>query len=100
LLDKIELNGTLIDISLCGALFAADLALDLPPGTECGVAIYRHRRPSSATMRGSIVYCADRCFGIQFIEIGDAAEQELRLMIDMNLASPRLLERDLAALLR
>jgi hypothetical protein len=100
LLDDRELNGTLIDVSLAGALFAVDQQIDLPAGTECRLAIHRRRRQSAESMRGTVVYCDRHLLGIEFLEIGGAAESELRLMMDMNLASPRLLERDLPALLR
>jgi hypothetical protein len=99
LLDNREMNGTLIDVSLAGALFAVDQQLDLATGTECRLAIHR-RRQSAESMRGTVVYCDRHLLGIQFLEIGGTAESELRLMMDMNLASSRLLERDLPALLR
>lgn len=100
LLDDLELSGTLIDISLSGALFAVDQHLDLSSGAECRLTIYRGRCNLAESIRGTIVYCASHLLGIRFLEIGGGAESELRLMIDMNLASPQLLERDLPALLR
>jgi hypothetical protein len=100
LLDDLEFNGTLIDVSLAGALFAVDQHLDLPSGTECQLAIHRRRWQFGEKMHGTVVYCAKHLLGIQFLEVGGTAEDELRLMIDMNLASPRLLGRDLPALLR
>jgi len=99
LLHDRELNGTLIDVSLAGALFAVDQQIDLPTGTACRLAIHRHRQ-SAENMRGTVVYRDRHLLGIEFMEIGATAESELRLMIDMNLAPPRLLERDLPALLR
>lgn len=100
LLDDLESNGTLMDISLSGALFALDKALDLSPDTDCRLDIYRRRWHPAESIRSSIVYCANHLLGIRFLEIDSAAEGELRRMIEMNLASPRLLERDLPALLR
>jgi hypothetical protein len=100
LLDGLELNGTLVDVSLAGALFAVDQHLDLPSGTACRLAIYQRRRQSVENMHGTIVYCANHLFGIRFKQIGDSAQSELCRMIEMNLAPPRLLERDLPALLR
>jgi hypothetical protein len=100
LLNDLELNGTLMDISLAGALFAVDQHLDVPSLTECRLAIYHRRRYSAENMYGTVVYCVNHLIGIQFLEIGRTAENELKLMIDMNLASSHLLERDLPALLR
>lgn len=100
LLDDRELNGTLIDISLAGALLALDQPLVVLSGAECRLAIYRRRLNPGESIGGQAVYCADHLLGMRFTEIGGAAENELRLLIEMNLAAPRLLERDLPALLR
>lgn len=100
LLDDLEFNGTLVDISLAGALLALDQPLVLSPGAECRLAIYRCRWNPAESIGGLAVYSADHLLGMMFPEIGGAAESELRLLIEMNLASPRLLERDLPALLR
>jgi c-di-GMP-binding flagellar brake protein YcgR len=100
LLKDLELNGTLLDISLAGALFATDEGLDFPIRTGCQLAIYRHRRSSFSAIDGEIVHRANHLFGIRFLTVGDTAEDELRQMIDMNLALPHLLKRDLPALLR
>ena len=100
LLDDLEFNGTLIDISLAGALFAVDRHLELPSNTECRLAIHSRRWQSAENMRGTVVYCAKHLLGIQFLEVGGPAENELRMIIEMNLASPHLLQRDLPALLR
>lgn len=100
LLDNHEFNGTLMDISLSGALFALDQPLDLSSGTECRLAIYHRRLNPAECICGTVVYCAGHLVGIGFMKIGGVAEDELRLMIEMNLASPRLLDRDWPALLR
>jgi len=72
----------------------------LSPGTECRLAIYRRRWNPAESIGGRAAYSADHLLGIIFPEIGGAAESELRLLIEMNLAAPQLLERDLPALLR
>lgn len=100
LLTDLEFNGTLIDISLAGSLFAIDRDFELPPGAACRLALYHHRRQAGENIRGTVAYCADHLIGIEFPSMDDAVERELRQLIDLNLASPRLLERDLPALLR
>lgn len=98
--DVREFKGTLMDISLSGALFAVDQPPGFSPGTECRLVIHHRRQHAAEGMRGTIVYCADHLIGIKFLEVDGAAENDLRLMIDMNLALPQLLKRDLPALLR
>ena len=100
LLDDREFNGTLMDVSLSGALFALDRPLGPSSGTECRLAIYHRRLKSAECICGTVVYRVGHLVGVGFMQIGGVAEEELRLMIEMNLASPRHLERDLPALLR
>ncbi len=99
LIDR-ELDGSLIDISLSGALFAIDLPGDLPSGVACRLAIHHHHQSPARCFCGIAVYRAGPLVGIEFRDIDGDAEEELRLMIEMNLASPQLLDRDLPALLR
>ncbi len=100
LLGQRESHGTLLDISFAGALFFPDGHLDASPRTECELTIYRHGRPSLLAIGGEIAHSADDLFGIRFRAIDDTIEDALRRLIDMNLAVPRLLERDVPALLR
>ncbi|MBI4998504.1 MAG: PilZ domain-containing protein [Rhodocyclales bacterium] len=96
----LELNGTLIDISLGGALFAADQHRDIPTGTQCRLAVYQRQRPSFVVMHGSVINHTRNLTGIQFQDVSDAAAGKLRQLIDMNLGVLHLLERDLGALMR
>jgi hypothetical protein len=72
----------------------------LSPGTDCRLAIYRRHGNPAESIGGRAVYSDGHLLGMMFPEIGGTAESELRLLIEMNLASPQLLERDLPALLR
>lgn len=100
LLDDLSVNGTLVDVSFAGALFAVDQHLDLRVGTKCRLAIFHRQRQFKQDIAGAVANCDKHLFGIEFLKIGGAAESDLRLVIDMNLAPPRLLQRDLPALLR
>lgn len=93
-------HGTLLDISYSGALFSPDDHIDVPRLTACNLTIYRSGRPTLLAIGGTIMHQGDHLLGIQFREIDEALGSELRQLIDMNLAVPRLLERDLPALLR
>lgn len=95
-----ELDGTLIDISLGGALFAADKHLPIPSGTQCRLAIYQRQRPSFVVMQGLVVDHSRNFTGIQFQDVGDATAGRLRQLIEMNLGVLHLLERDVGSLLR
>jgi c-di-GMP-binding flagellar brake protein YcgR len=97
---ELELDGMLIDISLGGALFAADKHLDIPSGTQCRLAVYQRQRPSFVVMQGSVVNHSRQLTGIQFQDVSEAAAGKLRQLIDMNLGVVHLLERDVGALMR
>ena len=100
LLDDVCVSGTLIDISFSGALFAVDNHLELQAGAKRRLAIH-HRRPQSyQDLDGTANSGDNNLFGIEFLELDDADENDLRLLIDMNFALPDLLPRDLPALLR
>lgn len=97
---EIELDGTLVDISLGGALFAADKHLAIPSGTQCRLAVYQRQRPSFVVMQGTVINHSQHLTGIQFQDVSDAAAGKLRQLIDMNLGVQHLLERDVGVLLR
>jgi len=99
-LGYLELEGTLMDISLSGALFASADPLEVPVEMDCRLTIGHRRRAHTEGIAGRIAHRAGRLFGIEFLDVDEAAESELRRMLDMNLAPPRLLDRDLATLLR
>lgn len=98
--DELKLDGTLVDISFGGALFAADKHLAIPSGTQCRLAVYQRQRPSFLVMQGSVINHSRHLIGIQFQDVSDAAVSKLRQLIDMNLGVQHLLERDVGVLLR
>jgi hypothetical protein len=96
----LELDGTLIDISLGGALFAADKHLAIRSGTQCRLVVYQRQRPSFVVMQGLVINHSRNLTGIQFQAVSDAAAGRLRQLIEMNLGVLHLLERDVGSLLR
>lgn len=100
LLGSAENHGTLVDISFAGALFSPDTRLQARQRDDCWLTIYRRGRPSLPLIEGHVVHVAEHMLGIQFLPIDATVESELRLMIEMNLAVPHLLDRDVPALFR
>ena len=97
---ELELGGTLIDISLGGALFAADHHTEIPSGTQCRLTVNQKHRSSLIVVEGAVVKHSEQFLGIQFQQVSETTASDLRQLIEMNLGVPHLLERDVASLLR
>jgi hypothetical protein len=93
-------QGTLLDISACGCLFVTDASVDLAPGHACQVLVRHAPRRDAPSFVGIVAHRHDHLLGIEFVDIGQDAHATLYQIIEMNLAPPRLLERELPALLR
>jgi hypothetical protein len=92
--------GTLLDISACGCLFAADGGIRIPVGRDCRVLVRHAPRRDLPSFGGILAHCHDHLLGIEFVDISDDAHDALHQIVEMNLAPVRLLERQLPALLR
>lgn len=93
-------KGTLVDISLRGALFSLE---STPPESEAKLCALRVFQPCGSQMvllSGLVVHSGENLIGLKFINLGEAEKAALEQIIDLNLALPRLLERDIPALLR
>lgn len=98
--DGCEFQGTLLDISARGCLFATDASVNFAPGDACRVVVRHAPRRDSAGFGGVLAHCHEHLLGIEFVAVDDEGHQTLHEIIEMNLAPPRLLERELPALLR
>ncbi len=98
--DGCHYHGTLMDISAKGCLFVTDASVRFPVGNLCHVLVLHAPRRESASLGGVLAHCHEHLLGIEFAEISEEAHQALHQIIEMNLAPPRLLERELPALLR
>jgi hypothetical protein len=93
-------RGTLIDISRCGALFSAESNFDGLAGRRCRINVFRAGGSDFLIVDGSVVHCREGLVGVKFGQLGAAELQNLRQIVELNLGVPKLLERDIAALLR
>lgn len=95
-------SGVVHDISLRGLLF--ETHEQLPPEIRLGSPISarvdlgdEHRQ---IECDGSVAHLAGRQIGMHCREMGIESAARLRRLVELNLADPELLERELAALIR
>jgi c-di-GMP-binding flagellar brake protein YcgR len=92
--------GTLMDISLTGALFIADVALELQIGQKCRPTVFFGGKSAYIALEGWIVRLHDHLIGIEFVDVSETLEQELYRLVDLNLSTVGLRNSDIPALLR
>lgn len=94
-------RGTLLDISLGGALFAVGAEHADPLGQACELQLFQLDGNPLAAFQGIVAHRGgDTLFGIEFVAVGEREREALRQVIDLNLGTPTLLERGVPALLR
>lgn len=94
-------EGTLRDISLNGALFAFDeVPMDGSFLRPCRLHIRYIGQDNGVAFNGLVVHSHDETLGIKFIGVGEKERMALIHLIDLNLAEPALLDRDVPALLK
>ena len=93
-------SGTVLDLSAKGALFAAQELTDELVGKTCELSIMIASPPEFLALRGVVVNQRGDLLGLEFLEVSEAARRGLMLIVEMNLGSPDLVERDIPALLR
>ena len=98
--DNAEYPGTVLDMSLCGVLL--ELADDIPPADAASVQvrIMLDGEQQVIEMSGEIVHLAGRRIGVHCSGLDLNSAGRLRRMVELNLDDHRLLERDLAELIR
>jgi len=89
-----------MDISLTGALFIADVTLEIQIGQECRPTVFFGGKYAYIVLEGWIVRRHDHLIGIEFADVGETMEQELLRLANPNLSSAGLRNRDVPALLR
>ncbi len=95
-----DCRGTLIDISLFGALFDAPFTRDAVPGTQCALQVLDLNDALLFNVEGVIAHAEHNHVGIEFAPMEDERQNKIRHIALLNLAPPSLVERTLPALLR
>ena len=101
-LKGVSCVATLKDLSLHGALLelrGGATALDSIQLKPCLVHIHHNGNEDLVVFNGLVLHVKHELLGIKFIGVGEAERQALIQLIDLNLASPTLLDRDVASLL-
>jgi hypothetical protein len=93
-------RGVLLDISMCGALFAAELNLNGLAGRRCRINVFRGKAGDFLIVDGAIVQHREALIAVQFGQLSSNEIKNLRQIVELNLGVAKLLERDVAALLR
>ncbi len=94
-----HLQGTVLDISLKGALFSVPNGLELSAGKMCSLEIFHAGQPGFCSATALVTYQRENLVGLEFVDLTDGARQLLAQVINMNLAVDTLLERDLLEML-
>ncbi len=94
-------DGTLKDISLNGALFVPDSPREGSLLMPCRLHIHYLGENPVVPFNGIVVHSQeDRLLGIKFIGVSEKERLALMQLIELNLAEPTLLDRDVPALLK
>ncbi|MDP1926703.1 MAG: PilZ domain-containing protein, partial [Thiobacillus sp.] len=92
--------GTLIDISIYGALFYASFIDNAVPGTRCVLQVLNLKEDMLFQVNGAIAHTGQSLVGIEFAPLDDAVQSRIRQITQFNLAPPGHAERELPALLK
>jgi len=92
-------EGTLLDVSLKGALFMADSHLGEAAGHMGCLEIFDAGQPGFCSATALVAHHQENLVGLEFVDLNDGIRQLLTQVINMNLAVDTLLERDLLDML-
>jgi hypothetical protein len=94
-------DATLIDLSMRGALVELDIAATIDLGAPCTLRVLGNEGRQVLEVEALTAYCsADGRVGLELVQLAPGVMNALRRLIEMNLGTPKLLERDLCALLK
>jgi hypothetical protein len=87
------------DLSLKGALLRPAVTPGPVPGERCLLEIALDGSGTTIRMEGDVVHTENGCIGLACREIDLDSITHLRRLLELNLGTPELLQRELAALL-
>ena len=97
--DGGEYQGTLLDISLRGLLFEIQGDWRPPNGTRLAAQIRLDDNACCILMDGEVMHVEGARIGMHLDSIDLESASRLRRMVELNLADPDLLERELGELI-
>jgi hypothetical protein len=97
--QQTELNSTLIDISLNGALLHKPENWQAAMGEPVEMTVVLdHEASSTITMRAEVAHLDGDKIGLRCRDIDMESISHLRRLVELNLGDPELLERELESL--
>ena len=97
-LGRLSIPSELLDISLRGALVRLSSEPVVVEGQRCDLLVQLDQGPATIFMRGEVAHCAGSEVGVRCLELDLESAAHLRRLVEVNLGSERLLDRELAAL--
>lgn len=91
--------GTILDVSLKGALFSSVLPVAAEVGQVCRLEIFHAGQEQVCSAGAVVAYRREAMVGLELVEMDEPTQQVLRQVVDMHLGVPGLLERDLPQIL-
>jgi hypothetical protein len=99
-LDGIRHEGTLVDLSLSGALFSGNAPTFAVPGERCMLDVLHGAGQCCVRAQARVAYAQGEMVGLQFQLLDFPALQGLMRIAEMNLESPDMMKRELGVLLK
>ncbi len=93
-------NGDLVDISLHGLLMERPDNWDEGASGDCRITVTLERGGPEIGVEGELVHAGEQFFGLRFKQMDLPSATHLRRLIALNLGDEKLLERELAELIR
>jgi len=97
-LGRQSIPSELIDISLRGALVRVSSVPVAVEGQGCDLLVQLDQGPATILMRGEVAHCSENEVGVRCLELDLESAAHLRRLVEVNLGSEQLLDRELAAL--
>ncbi len=97
-LGRHSIPSELLDISLRGALVRVSSAPVMMDGQPCDLLVQLDQGPATILMRGQVAHSSGNEVGVRCLELDLESAAHLRRLVEMNLGSEQLLDRELAAL--
>lgn len=97
-LGRKSIPSELLDISLRGALVRLSAEPVMVEGQPCDLLVRLDQGPATILMRGEVAHCSGNEVGVRCLELDLESAAYLRRLVEVNLGSEQLLDRELAAL--
>ena len=91
--------GTVLDVSLKGALFASVVPLAVAKGDRCCLELFHAGQEQVCSAKAVVAYRRDSLVGLELVEVDASTAAVLRQVVNMHLGVTSLLDRNLPEIL-